>query len=334
MGSIKKIKNEYVIEFYARGLKYQQKTGPDRALAEKTLNEIEEKIARGEAALIVRDVDVDIFFHDFLDFAAKNYPPKTRTRFRSAVEHFGDFLRHGKAHIVKLSQITPGVIEEYKASFRQDSRSEKAVKPSVINFTLLLLRDIFEYAIKLGYLNDNPTLHTVFLKISERNFPLTLSENEIYKLIFAAPAGLKQITEAIYLTGLSLREAVHLKHEDLDRAKKLLKVHGRKAREVPLHPKIQGMIADGGKGFVFRDEGGEKFKERDLSNQFAALAGKLYFDKVMTLDTLRHSFAKRLVEKGVLLGPLHRILGHSDIAKAFIYARFFRQDIAEQAYQL
>ena len=93
MGSIKKIKNEYVIEFYARGLKYQQKTGPDRALAEKTLNEIEEKIARGEAALIVRDVDIDIFFDDFLDFTAKNYPPKTRTRFRSAVEHFGDFLR-------------------------------------------------------------------------------------------------------------------------------------------------------------------------------------------------------------------------------------------------
>jgi len=332
MGSIKKIKDEYVIEFYARGLKYQQKAGSDRALAEKTLKEIEEKIARGEAALIVRDIDVDIFLHDFLDFAAKNYPSKTVIRFSSTAEHFGNFLKHDKAHIVKLSEVTPGVIEDYRASFFKN-RGKKAVKPSIVNLTLLLLRDIFEYAIKLGYINDNPTLHAVLTKTAEKDFPCVLSENEIYKLIFTAPENLKQIMEIMYLTGLSVREVLYLKYEDLDRVKNLLKVRGQKAREIPLHPKIQGIFGDGNAGFVFRGTG-EKLKEKDLNSQFAVLIDNLHLNKAITLNTLRHSFAKRLTEKGVLLGPLHKILGHSDIAKSLIYARFFQQNIKEQAYQL
>ena len=44
MGEIKKIGEEYYIEFYARGLKYQQQAGTDKRQAEELLRNIEEKI--------------------------------------------------------------------------------------------------------------------------------------------------------------------------------------------------------------------------------------------------------------------------------------------------
>ena len=153
MGQIKKIGDEYYIEFYARGLLYQQKAGPDKVQAERLLNDIESKIAQGEAATIVRDVDVDIFFKTFLENAAVEHTPKTLARYQDVTSHFVQFLPRD---IQKLSSITPRVIEDYRAHLWQQN-------PQVLNFNIFLLRDIFDYSIKLGYLNDNPTLHIKFL---------------------------------------------------------------------------------------------------------------------------------------------------------------------------
>ena len=177
MGNIKKIGNEFVIEFYARGLKYQQKAGRDKKKAETLLNEIETKIRKGEAALIVRNVDADIFFHDFLENAKENYPAKTFARYKSAVEHFHQFLTLESVDVVKLSEVTPAVLEHYKAHLLK-----KKIKPKLLIFTLFLLHGVLEYAIKLGYLNDNPSIHikapsAVFLK------PRVLNDAQTDKLL-------------------------------------------------------------------------------------------------------------------------------------------------------
>ena len=158
MGQIKKIGDEYYIEFYARGLLYQQKAGVDKAQAERLLNEIENKIACGETATIVRDVDVDIFFQTFLKYAAKEHTPKTLKHYQSLIDNFIQFLAQ-KIH--KLSAITPRVIEEYRFYLLEQ---KPRITAEMINFYLFLLRDIFDYSINLGFLNDNPAFHVKFLK--------------------------------------------------------------------------------------------------------------------------------------------------------------------------
>lgn len=172
MGSIEKIGDDYYIEFYARGLKYQQKIGSDREAARKALEAIETKIANGEAAIIVRDVDYDIFFEDFLKNARLAHGFKTLKRYASTLEDFKNFLLRESPALKHLSEITPRVIEQYKASLRErKSLSRKSLKSKVINFTFFLLRDILEFAIKLGYLNDNPTLHIKLLPEPARPMP-------------------------------------------------------------------------------------------------------------------------------------------------------------------
>jgi len=170
MGQIKKIGNEYYIEFYARGLLYQQKAGTDQGSAERLLHDIEEKIAQGEAATIVRDVDVDIFLKTFLEDAATQHTPKTLKRYKTLVQDFTKFLLKKNPKIEKLSSVTPRLIDEYRFYFLEH---KPPIRPEVINFSLFLLRDIFDYSIKLGYLNDNPTFHVKFFK---QEYPRVLNQ--------------------------------------------------------------------------------------------------------------------------------------------------------------
>ncbi len=157
MGTIRKVGDSYYIEFEARGLKYQQKAGPDPKAAQKLLEETEAKIRQGEMGIIVRDATVEIFIKDFADFASKQYSTANAKRLHTAADQFATYLKSRQSQVQLLSQITPKVIEDYKFSLLRDQKTP--IEPGVVNFTILLLREMFEYAIKLGYLNDNPTLH-------------------------------------------------------------------------------------------------------------------------------------------------------------------------------
>lgn len=199
MGEIHKIGDEYYIEFMARGLKYQQKAGANRVDAEKLLQEIEDKINHGEMGTIVRDIDVDIFIHDFLKNIREEHSAKTAKRFQSAVEHFHAYIRDKFAAVAKLSQVTPNVFEQYKNFLVK----ERKTPPKVINFTLVLLREFCEYARKTGYLNDNPLLHIKFVATVCRA-PRCLDETELNILLAAAPTELKKR----YPSGLEILKAI------------------------------------------------------------------------------------------------------------------------------
>ena len=163
MGQVRKIGDEYYIEFYARGLLYQQKAGKDENCARQMLVEVEGKIIQGEMGTITRDVDIDVFLKTFLDYAKSEYSKKTFNRYQSLAKHFVQFLKQENLKLFKLSEVTPRVIESYRIFLIQTP-----LKPGLINFTLHLLRDTLDYSIKLGYLNDNPTLHVRFIPVVAR----------------------------------------------------------------------------------------------------------------------------------------------------------------------
>ena len=154
MGEIRKIGQEYYIEFYARGLLYQQKAGTDEEAARRMLAEVEGKILKGEMSIVIRDVDVDIFCRDFLEDCQQKHTPKTMERFEGLMEDFFKFLKESYPQAQKLSAVTPSVCEHYKVILEQ-----RNLKPRAVMFTFILLKDFFEFGIKLGYINDNPTTH-------------------------------------------------------------------------------------------------------------------------------------------------------------------------------
>ena len=178
MGEIRKIGDDYFIEFHARGLLYQKKAGKGKAAAEQLLKEVEDKILNGEMGTIVRDVNVDIFLYDFLEECQKVHTPRTTDRFRSLTEHFKKFLKKEYPSLETLSQLTPAVCDHYKLSLKQTVYLPgRYISERFVSFSFILLKDLFDFGIKLGYINDNPTAH-VRLCLSEDRRPLKTLEGE------------------------------------------------------------------------------------------------------------------------------------------------------------
>ena len=68
------------------------------------------------------------------------------------------------------------------------------------------------------------------------------------------------------------------------------------------------------------NETGNKRDDGKLSKQFKYYLVKAGFDPIYTFHSTRHTFASHLVQKGVSLYIVSKLLGHSDIKTTEIYA--------------
>ena len=329
MGDIQKIGDEYYIEFYARGLKYQQKAGPDRAAAEKLLQEIEAKIARGEMGIMVRDADVDLFFKDFLDYAQAQYSRQTWQRYQKAIEHFANFIKHKSPPLKKLSGFTPHVFEQYKIFLLREARyRNENIPPKVINLTLILWREICEYARRIGYLNDNPLLHIKFVLVATRTLNY-LTNDELNLLLTKAKPELSQLLEMLVLTGLTVGELVQLRWSHVDWVNQVLKLDSAWARPrtIPLNLRLVELLKWLAKNkksssYIFCDSHGDKLEIKGLTTQLKDLVWELRFKKEIKFYTFRHTFAQRFLGRNFSLSALANLLGLTDMARAMIYFCF------------
>ena len=323
MGTIRKIKDEYYIEFFARGLKYQQRAGTDKTYAQKLLSDIESKIAQGEMGTIVRDVDADIFFGDFLEYAQGRFGKKTFQRYKAAVGHFEKFFFERKSAQKKLSGVTPSVLEDYRAQLLKIQKA-KGLKPHTVNLTLILLRDVLEYSRKLGYLNDNPMLHIKLVSDVPRR--RLLSESDWQKFLVNVPPEHLFIVEFIMCTGIKAAELKDLRWSDLDRQNLRLRVGDR---EVPLSALLQNSLEkyrghSAEEMFLFPAVKKDKNFIRNFERVLSEAGRRAGLSVAITPLTLRQSFAEFYLKKNPSLIGLCRALGYGDIGRAMRYARYLR----------
>ncbi len=313
MGDIRKINDEYYIEFHARGLLYRQKAGKDIARARQLLREVESRIQQGEMGTLVRDVDVDIFFQTFLENARQEYVPRSFRRFEALIGNFHGFLKKEFQKLTKLSGVTPAVIDSYRAFLIKPAPSSP--KFQLVNFTLLLLRVVFDHGLKLGYSNDNPTLHACFCKVAIPRRPLTLTDRDIEALLKDHDPAEKELFVFLSCTGLRLQEALDLKWQNVDFPQRSLKIA---PREIPMDTVVQAMLQErfasdtSKKGLVFAVPG-EKLEEHWTR---LVKSGKW---KGSHLSILRRSFVRRLLEQGVAPVRVCRLMGFDDIARIMYY---------------
>jgi Phage integrase SAM-like domain len=193
MGQIRKINDVYYIEFYARGLLYSQAAGSDLQGARDLLQQVEAKIAGGEALTIARLIDLPDFFERFTDDASRLYSVKTVRRFSAVIERFNGFLKEHFSGIHRLDQIFPVVLESYKGYLARTQ------KPKTVNFNLLLMREVLESGIRLGFINDNPCLHVRLLPWPKRSPLKHTPRFDMAKRLLSQGVGLGKLTQLLKL---------------------------------------------------------------------------------------------------------------------------------------
>ena len=79
-----------------------------------------------------------------------------------------------------------------------------------------------------------------------------------------------------------------------------------------------------GEGYVFAGDDGMPLDVEHLKRCLQQAAHDAGIERSITFNFLRNTFALRMLEKGVTLTDLYRLLGLSDIAKVMRYAGFAR----------
>jgi integrase/recombinase XerD len=143
----------------------------------------------------------------------------------------------------------------------------------------------------------------------------------------------------VYGAGLRLNEACHLKVEHLDSARKQIRVvqgKGKKDRYTLLSPRLQEELRSYWRTFrpwrwLFPTSHDPEKPMLDRTGQ------RIYYQAVRRaavprkggIHSLRHSFATHLLEAGVEIPILQRLLGHSNISTTMGYMHVRQERLAQ-----
>jgi integrase len=226
-------------------------------------------------------------------------------RLRKCNDFFGDIYLH---------EVTPLEIEKFKSV----KLAEGLTKTSV-NHYLKILKRLFNIAINWEYATDNPVRRVALYSEKDALKERILSKEEEARILQASADHIRPILIVALNTGMRRGEILSLKWEQVDfQAKeiKILKTKSGKPRIVDINSlllkaltNLKGEIK--GSQYVFLNpKTGKPYTKLHRSFKHACRRADI---KNLRFHDLRHTFASRLIEKGVDIIRVKEILGHSSV---------------------
>ena len=226
-----------------------------------------------------------------------------------------DIIKQYLKEDMKISEVTPSVIENFKLKVKTD----RGISNATVNRYLIVLSKAFNLFIINKKLNIQNPLHYV-QKFKENNHIIRyLREDEEKKLFKELDSHLKPIVVCALTTGLRLSNILNLRWETIDIKKNFLEVlmqenKGHKKIQLPLSPKFKKELEKIGikkSGYVFiNPKTGKPYTTIKTGfNRACQRAGIENF----RFHDLRHTVATRLVANGVDLNTVKEYMAHSDI---------------------
>lgn len=163
----------------------------------------------------------------------------------------------------------------------------------------------------------------------ETKLPIILNQKEL-KELFLAPKLLKHriVLSLIYSAGLRGQEVINLKIADIDFERKTIHIRQtkyKKDRILPLSPSIakglkKYLALENPHIWLFNGKNLQsKYSTKGLSWIMRASLKKTSIKKEVNLHSLRHSYATHLLEQGLNIVTLQKLLGHANITTTMIY---------------
>jgi site-specific recombinase XerD len=178
----------------------------------------------------------------------------------------------------------------------------------------------------------------------EKKLPVVLSREEVWRILDQIRIDVYRVClTTIYVCGLRLMEGAGLEVADVDSARGVLRVRGkrRKDREVPLPAATLDLLRShwrthrspswlfpaptrhGIAHSVAHDAG--PLTRSSLQSAFRRAVVKSGIHKRAHVHTLRHSYATHLLEDGVTLRLIQEYLGHSSPRTTALYTHLTRE---------
>jgi integrase/recombinase XerC len=269
---------------------------------------------------------------NFLQYISneKRYSGHTITAYQSDIQSFSEYLI-SSYETDNLSDASPQMIRSWVASLK-----EEGLNSNSINRKISALKSFYKFLLKKGEIQTNPT-HKIYLLKKAEKLPVYIEKEQLKLYLDAgisednfSDVRNKLIVELLYVTGMRQSELIGLKHEAIDFANKMLKVHGKRNKEriIPLSDstidELSTYISLKKKTFdithdwlIITDRGLKaypKFIYRIVNRQLEG-----YTSTKKSPHILRHSFATHMLNNGADLNNIKELLGHSNLSATQVY---------------
>lgn len=231
-----------------------------------------------------------------------------------------------------LAELTPKVIVQYKAKRYQDG-----VKPATINRELALMKHAFNLAIKeWEWAKLNPVSRVSFEQEDNKR-DRWLRQEEESRLLPACPPWVREIVTIALHTGMRMGEILSLKWDTVDLFRRTVAIlHSKNGdkRTIPLNGKMFTLLKEKLKdrvspfGLIFPSQAGTKRDGHGLRRAFRKALKKAKIQDFHFHD-LRHTFATRLVQAGVDLYKVQKLLGHRSPVMTQRYAHHCSESLRD-----
>ncbi|HBZ69528.1 MAG TPA: hypothetical protein DEP35_07280 [Deltaproteobacteria bacterium] len=305
----------WVIEFEYQGLRYRRSSGTSRkskalSIEAKWRQELLDEAIHGRREPLALSQALERYYKSVL---------LPRGKLASAKRHLHLMKRilTDLGPETRLEKLTTPVLSRWRDDLLAAGR-----KPATVNRHLDLLKATLNRAAReWGALATAPFVRSLPEKNQRTRF---LSDEEEARLLAASPPYLRSLLVFLLGTGARVGEALDLVWRDVDLERPpngvafFLETKSDKPRGIPLTRVVHATLAELAKqrsrrsDFVFTrpDLMGQRLDWDAVKTAFRRTRERARLRDV-TLHTLRHTYASRLVLRGVSLYQVQKLLGHS-----------------------
>jgi len=240
-------------------------------------------------------------------------------------------------------ELAPGVVDPREITDYRSFLLQRGSSPATVNRRLVSLRRYFLWAKKQGMISDSPFEMLEKVRVKEQNSvaPRWLTRKEQLALLRAVRQGENQrdlaIIQMLLGAGLRISESAALKVPDIELNDRSGWVYvrtgkGMKPRSVPLSVHVRKALQAYLKTRPDEDEESLFLGQRGPLSEWGihAIVKKSAYQarlEDVTAHTLRHSFAKNLVDAGTPLDQVAILLGHESLDTTKIYTQPSERDL-------
>lgn len=301
-------------DFVYRGVRYRKGLGTNKAFAT-------EKLLAWKSALKNRrfsPTNWDSFKQRYIEWGEANKNKLTVNKDCLAFKYFDEYIK-----IKDVNDINVLVLDGYKTWLIKHGK-----QPKNINRMLSCIRACVSKAEQWGLIEHKNFKAVKDIKTTKGRV-LFYSPEEIKKILDVSPDNWKLVVLLGCRAGLRRGEIVNLDWSDIDLDKRIITVQPKdnwqpkdyECRDIPIDDLLFGFLNN------IKDKTGRVVKT--IYNKDFSLDGisQYFIQKILkkvglrgSLHTLRHTFASHLVQNGVDLYTVSKLLGHSSINTTEIYA--------------
>jgi integrase len=316
------------MNFMYQGRQVRRSTGTaDRRLAEKIIGKVHVQIVEGRYFDIQEEPTRT--FDELIDRYLREHASK-----KSQPRHYHGYCNSLKAFFGgrTLAEITPKLIVEYK-----NRRYAAGLKPASINRELANLKKAFNLAMReWEWCWENP-VSRVSMERENNQRDRWLSCEEEARLLQACAPWLHDLVSFALHTGMRMGEILELTWRAGDFSRRTVTVVRSKngeRRTIPVNHTMLSMLKEKAKvrslktDVVFCSKTFTPIESGHLRRSFRLALSKAQIEDFRFHD-LRHTFATRLVQAGVDIYKVQRLLGHKSPVMTQRYAHHYPESLRD-----